>query len=248
VERAADWDAQWRTEPLDPAAARAEERTPRWRAQERLVRERFGGFDGVKAVELGSGRGLNGVLYASRGAEVTLVDSSRLALDQAAELFAALGAEFRAVEADVFALPAALKGSFDVAMSFGLCEHFLGERRLAVVKAHLELVRPGGLALLGVPNRRAPAYRLWLATLKRRGTWPLGTEEPFSEGELVEAARAAGGEPLEPVYGSFVASLVGHGLNQALYKLGRRGLPVPQARVPVLDRFAYELLLPVVRP
>lgn len=248
MERAADWDAQWRAEPLDPAAARAEERTPRWRAQKRLVRERFGGFDGLKVVELGSGRGLNGVLYATRGAEVTLLDSSQLALEQAAELFGALGAGLRAVEADVFALPAALEDSFDVAMSFGLCEHFLGERRLAAVKAHLELVRSGGLALLGVPNRRAPAYRLWLATLKRRGTWPLGTEEPFSEAELVALARAAGGEPLPPIYGSFVASLVGHGLNQALYKLGRRGLPVPQARVPVLDRFAYELLLPVARP
>ena len=248
MERAADWEAQWRAEPLDPGAADVEERTPRWRAQERLVRERFGGFDGLKAVELGSGRGLNGLLYARRGAEVTLLDSSRLALEQAAELFAALRVAFEPVEADVFALPAELKGRFDVAMSFGLCEHFLGERRLAAVAAHLELVRPGGLALLGVPNRRAPAYRLWMATLKRHGTWPLGTEEPFSAGELAELARVAGGEPLEPVYGSFAASLVGHGVNQALYKLGRRGLRIPQVRMPVLDRFAYELLLPVVRP
>jgi 2-polyprenyl-3-methyl-5-hydroxy-6-metoxy-1,4-benzoquinol methylase len=247
VERAADWDAQWRAEPLDPAAARAEERTPRWRAQERLVRERFGGFDGLEVVELGSGRGLNGVLYAMRGASVTLVDNSRLALEQATELFAAFGAEPRTVEADLFALPAELKGRFDVAMSFGVCEHFLGERRLAAIKAHLELARTSGLALLGVPNRRAPAYRLWLATLKRRGTWPLGTEEPFATSELVALAREAGGEPLQPIHGSFLASLVDHGLNQALYKLGLRGVRVPQVRLPVLDRFAYELLLPVVR-
>lgn len=248
MEQAADWDAQWRAEPLDPAAVRAEERTPRWRAQECLVRERFGGFEGLKTVELGSGRGLNGVLYASRGAAVTLVDTSRLALEQAEELFAAFATGFEAVEADLFAPPEGLVGRFDVAMSFGLCEHFLGERRLAAVAAHLALVRPGGVALLGVPNRWAPAYRLWLATLKRRGTWPLGTEAPFGEAELVSIARAAGGEPLEPVYGSFVASLVDHGLNQALYKLGRSGVRVPQTRVPVLDRFAYELLLPVVRP
>jgi SAM-dependent methyltransferase len=248
VEQTADWDAQWRAEPLNPAAVWAEERTPRWRAQERLVRERFGGFEGLKAVEVGSGRGLNGVLYAVRGAEVTLVDNSPLALEQAAELFAACGAESQAVEADLFALPAGLKGAFDVAMSFGVCEHFLRQRRLAAITAHLELVRPGGLALLGVPNKHAPAYRLWLATLKRRGTWPLGTEEPFSSTELVALARAAGGEPLELVYGSFVASLVDHGLNQVLYKLGLPAVGVPQAHVPLLDRFAYELLLPVARP
>jgi hypothetical protein len=133
-------------------------------------------------------------------------------------------------------------------MSFGLCEHFLAERRRRVVAAHLELVRSGGLAFLGVPNRHAPVYRLWMATLKRRGTWPLGTEEPFSPGELATLARAAGGEPLRPVYGSFVGSVVNLGLNQALFKLGRQGLRVPQPHIPVLDHLAYELLLPVSRP
>jgi hypothetical protein len=77
---------------------------------------------------------------------------------------------------------------------------------------------------------------------------PLGTEEPFSPGELAGLARAAGGEPLEPVYGSFVGSVVNLGLNQALFKLGRPGLRAPQPRLPLLDRLAYELLLPVVRP
>jgi SAM-dependent methyltransferase len=246
VERAADWDAQWRVEPLDPAAADAEERTPRWRAQERIVRDRLGGFDGLRAIEIGAGRGLNGLLYARRGARVTLLDEVPLALEQARELYGTYA--FTPVEADVFDLPAELRGAFDVSMSFGLCEHFLGDRRSAVVAAHLELLRPGGVAFLGVPNRHAPAYRLWMATLKRRGTWPLGTEEPFSARELAELTRAAGGRPLEPVYGSFLGSLVNHGVNQALFKLGRRGLPVPRTRLPLLDRFAYELLLPVERP
>jgi hypothetical protein len=87
-----------------------------------------------------------------------------------------------------------------------------------------------------------------MAVLKRRGTWPLGTEEPFTAGELAGLAWAAGGRPLGPVHGSFLGSLVNHGLNQALFKLGRRGLRVPQLRLPLLDRFAYELLLPVERP
>src|ERR671924_556501 len=157
VERAADWDAQWRVEPLDPAAAEAEERTPRWRGQERIVRERLGGFDGLRAIEIGAGRGLNGLLYARRGAHVTLLDESSFPLEQARDLYAAHGVGFEPMEADVFALPAELQGTFD-------------------------------------------------------------------------------------------GSLVNHGLNQALFKLGRRGLRVPQLGLPVLDRFAYELLLPVERP
>jgi SAM-dependent methyltransferase len=248
VERAADWEAHWRVEPLDPAAADAEERTPRWRGQERIVAERLGGFVGLRAIEVGAGRGLNGLLYARRGANVTLLDEASLPLEQARALYGAHGVGFEGVQADVFDLPGELRGAFDVSMSFGLCEHFLGERRQAVVAAHLELLRPGGIAFLGVPNRHAPAYRLWMGLMKRRGTWPLGTEEPFSAAELERLARAAGGRPLGPVHGSFVGSLVNHGLNQALFKLGRRGLRVPQLRLPLLDRFAYELLLPVERP
>lgn len=248
MEPIADWDAQWRSSPLDPAAADAEERTPRWQAQERLIGARFGGFDGLEVIEIGAGRGLNGLLYSRRGAAVTLLDESRLALEQARDLFAHWGAPLETVAADLFRPPATLARSYDVAMSFGVCEHFVGARRREVVAAHLELVRPGGLALLGVPNRHAPVYRLWAATLKRRGTWPLGTEEPFSVAELDELARAAGGVPLRPVFGSFLASVVNHGVNQLLFKLGRRGLRVPQSRLPGLDRLAYELLLPVARP
>ena len=191
MERAADWDAQWRVEPLDPAVVAAEARTPRWRAQERLVRGRFGGFDGLEVVELGAGRGLNALLYGQRGARVTLVDLSTFVLEQAGELFGRLGVEAELVEGDVFDLPELVRERFDVSMSFGLAEHFLGERRRQVVAAHLQALRPGGLAFLAVPNRHAPVYRLWMGALKRRGTWPLGTEEPFTATELAALARAS---------------------------------------------------------
>jgi glycosyltransferase involved in cell wall biosynthesis/2-polyprenyl-3-methyl-5-hydroxy-6-metoxy-1,4-benzoquinol methylase len=248
TEHATDWQRQWEHEPLDLAAPQAEARTPRWLAQERLVRTRFGGFGELRVVELGAGRGLNGLLYAQRGADVTLVDNLDLPLEQAKRLFHANDAEAEYRVADVFALPDDLRETFDVSMSFGLCEHFLGERRLAVVRAHLDVLRPGGLALIGVPNRHAPVYRLWAALLMRRGTWPLGTEVPFSADELETLAKRAGGRPLEPRFGSFAASVVDHGVNQALFKLGRRGLPLPQVRLPVVDRMAYELMLPVVKP
>lgn len=248
METRADWDAQWTVEPLDVAAPEAEERTPRWRAQERLVRARFGSFDGLEVIELGAGRGLNALLYGLRGARVTLLDTSDFVLEQARRLFDVRGVPVELVRGDVFALPQPVRDRFDVSMSFGLCEHFLGERRRQVVAAHLEAVRPGGLAMLGVPNRYSPVYRAWMAVLKARGSWPLGTEAPFSARELRELARAAGGEPLEPAFGSFAASVVGHGVNQLLFKVGRKGLRPPQISLPLVDRLAYELLVPVARP
>lgn len=248
IEQAADWEGLWRRSPLDGHALAAEAATPRWRAQERLVRERFGSFSGLEVIEVGAGRGVNALLYAQRGARVTLLDLSELPLEQARQLFSAQGVEAAFVTGDVFDLPAGLRDRFDVSMSFGLCEHFLGDRRRAVIGAHLEAARPGGVAMIGVPNRFAPVYRLWKGVLMRRGTWPLGTEVPFSAAEVARLARACGGEPLEPAYGSFAASVVNHGVNQALHKLGRGGLPLPQVRVPLLDRLAYELLVPVVKP
>ena len=101
---------------------------------------------------------------------MTLLDQSPTALEQAQQLFAAHGVEATLVKADAFALPATRVGTFDVSMSFGLCEHFLGERRLSIVRAQLELLRPGGVAMLGVPNRFGPVYRLWMATLRATGS------------------------------------------------------------------------------
>jgi 2-polyprenyl-3-methyl-5-hydroxy-6-metoxy-1,4-benzoquinol methylase len=247
-EIAADWDSQWQREPLNLKAPAEEKATLRWRAQEQLVREHFSGFDGLRAIEIGAGRGLNALLYAQAGAHVTLLDLSETALEQAAQLFRANGVAAEFVQGDLFALPDEMVGAFDVSMSFGLCEHFLGERRLAVIRAHLDLLRSGGVAMLGVPNRWGVVYQLWMKTLKARGTWELGTEVPFTPAELATLVEAAGGRPLAPQFGSFVGSVVNHGLNQALFKLGRGGLPVPQLRVPGVDRLAYELLVPAVKP
>jgi SAM-dependent methyltransferase len=245
VERPADWDEQWRQEPLRLDAPDNEARTLRWRGQEALVRERFGSIEGLRIVEIGAGRGLNALLFAKLGAQATLLDQSPVALEQAKALFDAHSVPVELVEADLFELPDTMRGAFDVSMSYGLCEHFLGERRQEVIAAHLAALQPGGLALLGVPNKLAPAYRLWMATLKRRGSWPLGTEVPFTASELRLRARIAGGEPLPTIRGSFAGSLVDHGVNQLFFKLGRKGLPVPQVRIPLLDTFAYELLVPV---
>jgi hypothetical protein len=87
-----------------------------------------------------------------------------------------------------------------------------------------------------------------MAMQKRRGTWKLGTEVPFSGTELSDLAKLSGGVPLRPVYVGGLGTLVNHGLNPALGRLGIGPLPVPQIPVPLLDYLAYDLLLPVVRP
>lgn len=248
-EQTADWDALWEAEPEpDAEDLSLEARSIRWRTQEELVERHVGAFEGLRVIEVGGGRAENGLLYAKRGARVTVLDRSPVALRQAESRFANHELPIETIEADVFALPDNLLGSFDVSMSFGLCEHFLGERRRGVVAAHIELLRPGGLTLINVPNRLSPVYRLWMTTAKLRGRWVLGTEVPFSGREMLRLARAGGGSPLRPVYCGGLGTIVNQGVNPVLAKLGVRPLVVSQRRVPVLDYLAYDLLVPVLRP
>lgn len=84
-------------------------------------------------------------------AEVSGLDSSETGLATASRLFAALhlAGDLRceALERTSFA-PA----SFDVVYSSGLIEHFADPA--TVVHQHLQLVKPGGVAVITVPNYR----------------------------------------------------------------------------------------------
>lgn len=247
TERAADWDAVWLNDNPDFEDARAEERGLRWRVQRDLVTARRGSIEGLQVIEIGAGRATNALLYALHGAKATVLDRSPVALEQAAERFAQQNLTVETVEADVFDLPAELLGRFDVSMSFGLCEHFLDERRRGVIAAHIDLLGDEGIAMINVPNRYSPFYRAWMGLAKRRGTWTLGTEVPFSAREMCDLARAAGGRPLDPVHVGGLGTLVNHGLNPILRRVGVSEAPVPQVQIPGLDLLAYDLLVPVVR-
>jgi len=43
-------------------------------------------------------------------------------------------------------------GQFDVVYSFGLIEHFVGDELNRMVRKHVEMVKPGGTAIMVIPN------------------------------------------------------------------------------------------------
>lgn len=71
IENPADWDRQWQVEPVNLGVPDEEVRTPRWLAQERVVAQHLGSFDGLRVIEIGAGRGTSAILYARRGAPRT---------------------------------------------------------------------------------------------------------------------------------------------------------------------------------
>lgn len=106
----------------------------------------------LSLLELGGAPGqYSACLHRRLGHEVTILDNSPVGCEKAQENFELLGIPARVVEGDMFAPPAEL-GTFDAVFSLGLIEHF--DDLTEAVRAHVGLVEPGGLLILGVPNYR----------------------------------------------------------------------------------------------
>jgi len=92
--------------------------------------------------------------------------------------------------ADVRALPFRA-ASVDAVYSMGTIEHF-PEYRDALREIHRAL-KPGGTAIIGVPNKLDPFLRpLLVHVLNRFGRYGYGMEKSFTPGELRRCVEAAG--------------------------------------------------------
>jgi SAM-dependent methyltransferase len=93
---------------------------------------------------------------------------------------------------DVRALPFG-DDSFDLIYSMGTIEHF--PEFYQAVKEIFRVLKPGGTAIIGVPNKRDPFLRpLMVDLLNRFGLYAYGMEKSFTHGELQGLLRSAGFE------------------------------------------------------
>ena len=105
---------------------------------------------GTKYLEIGCAPGkiLAWVARELR-AEVSGIDYSALGVEKSRNLFESLGLEGDITCQDMFDHHLTLS-SFDVVASFGVVEHF--DNPELAVEQHIQLIRPGGTALITVPN------------------------------------------------------------------------------------------------
>src|SRR5205823_4181922 len=99
---------------------------------------------------------------ARQGAHAFGIDISEPTLRQARSAFTRDSGPLRAAAADVRALPFR-DASFDVIYSMGTIEHF--DETEQAVREMARVLKPGGCAIIGVPNRHDPFLRPLLATL-----------------------------------------------------------------------------------
>ena len=124
---------------------------------------------------------------AAQGARVFGVDISPPIVAAAR---AELGPALRSAIGDVRHLPFA-DASFDGVYSMGTVEHF-AETDAALAEIH-RVLRPGGRAIVGVPNRRDPFLRpLLVASLDALGWYGYGFEKSYSRARLRQMLERAG--------------------------------------------------------
>jgi len=193
------WERVWNYQPSDEKddlLLARERQSQRWRLIVDHLQMTFGSLAHLRTIELGSGRGDLSLLLAERGAQVTLLDQNRSVLEQARRRFSRLGLPLALEQGDMFSLDALLRESFDVALSSGVIEHFRGSVRTEALRVHGNVLRPGGMAIVSVPQVWCVPYRLWKLYLELRSQWPYGVEVPYSQRELSRRAGQAGLVPL----------------------------------------------------
>jgi 2-polyprenyl-3-methyl-5-hydroxy-6-metoxy-1,4-benzoquinol methylase len=193
----ATWDAVWgRSGPVMAVELRREAETEASssRCREILGYLRIHGLSvaGLRVVEVGCGSAIYGSILAQRGASVTLLDQSALALERANARAEALGVMVECIQTDAFRFAEENSGRFDLAMSFGTVEHYRPPSRFQLCKAHVDLVRPGGVVVVSVPNQLFLPHEILKRLLILRRKWFLGYERSFTPWELRKVARTLG--------------------------------------------------------
>lgn len=147
----------------------------------------------LRIAEVGCGTGTVSLMFGLLGASVALIDYNRKVLEKTKRTYGEFGCGGEFIHADCLKpAPEGLAGAFDVVFSGGLAEHFTGAYRGKCVDYHVSLLKPGGLAVIGVPNRLSPFYQ-WIRIFRMlTGTWELDVEAPFSNAELKRFAGKSG--------------------------------------------------------
>lgn len=171
-------DATGWFEPLYAAAARGERTVP-WDRQtphevlaEWIERRQLAG-NGQRAVVVGCGQGDDAALVASVGFQTTAFDISTTAIRAARERYPAAGIEF--VTADLFAMPEAWIGAFDLVVESQTVQALPPSLRKTVIAYIASLLVPGGtlivhaVAAIEGEARDGPPWPLTQADIDRFG-------------------------------------------------------------------------------
>src|SRR5688572_1323817 len=163
--------------------------------ERRLFTEHLGPLEGLRILKTDlwdEAKNTRILAWASRrGARAYGIDISSPTLAQAKAAFPTTGERgLRAALGDVRGLPF-VDDSFDAIYSMGTIEHF--DETAQAVAEMARVLKPGGRAIIGVPNRRDPFLRpLFVTGLQALGLYGYGYEKSYSRRALRRMLERAG--------------------------------------------------------
>jgi len=162
--------------------------------ERRLFTEHFPAMEGLRILKTDlwdEAKNTRILAWASRqGARCYGIDISEPTVSQARAAFDAGPGELQGAVADVRSLPFR-NASFDAIYSMGTIEHFDETER--AIEEMARVLKPGGSAIVGVPNRYDPFLRPLLATvLQALGLYAYGFEKSYSRRVLRAMLQRAG--------------------------------------------------------
>ena len=164
-----------------------------WQHAVRLIDELGIPIEKLHVAEIGCGNGTFALTLALMGASVVLVDDNEHVLAETRRIYEMFDCTATFIKTDCLnEPPQGIAGSFDLVASGGLVEHFEGSERRKCISFHRSLLKKGGFAYIGVPNRFNLFYRSIMLFRKMTGTWTISHEEPFSYRELISLAKKTG--------------------------------------------------------
>ncbi len=144
------WDEYW--EDLELPAEISRKDGPPLLQAEMDIFERYLPRGPLSVLEIGGAPGQYlAYFYRHFGFNVSSLDYSPEGCKKTGENFRLLGIDGKVYQEDLFGDLAALP-RFDIVFSMGLVEHF--DKLDAVIEKHLNLLKPGGILLIGMPNFR----------------------------------------------------------------------------------------------
>jgi SAM-dependent methyltransferase len=162
--------------------------------EQRLFAEHFPPLDGLRILKTDlwdEAKNTRILAWASgQGARTYGIDISAPTVIQARAAFDACPGPLQGAVADVRDLPFR-DASFDVIYSMGTIEHF--DETEQAVEEIARVLKPGGRAIVGVPNRYDPFLRpLLAAALQAVGLYAYGYEKSYSRRALKQMLERAG--------------------------------------------------------
>lgn len=150
-------------------------------------------FEHLHIAEVGCGTGTFSLTLGLLGAEVVLIDIDPQAIKMAKEVFNIFECNTEFIQMSVLdPVPEFLINRFDIVISGGLAEHFIGDDRLKCVAFHEALLREGGFSYIGVPNKLSPFYQMVRLFRIVTRTWRMEIEIAYTYWELKRLAKEVG--------------------------------------------------------